>query len=172
MSEPLTLFSVDPEYCIDTNVVVSFVSETDDEFYGADIFQAQWRSIESMIASGRIVAPRQVERELQGHASKRAKVGPWLRCRGYMFRDVDTDAQLHVAKRIVNQYPIYGRTENFLGDLAVMSLAGALGITVITLEAAVPQSGQRHPKIPNVCAEFGIGCLSVSGFFRRFLSPL
>ena len=169
MSEPLTLFSVEPEYCIDTNVVVSFVSETDDEFYGADIFQEHWRTIETMIASGRIIAPRQVERELQGHAKQRAKVGRWLKGRGYMFLDVDTDAQLRVAKRIVNEYPVYGRTENFLGDLAVMSLASALGITVITLEAAVPQSGQKHPKIPNVCAEFGIDCLSVSGFFRRFL---
>lgn len=123
--------------------------------------------IETAISSGRIVAPRQVEHELVGHAKKRAKIGPWLRAHGYMFRDVDTDAQLGFAKRVVNKYPVYGRTENFLGDLAVISLAGAMGITVISLEGAVPQSGQRHPKIPNVCAEFGVNCLSVSGFFRH-----
>lgn len=169
MTEPLTLFTVDPEYCIDTNVIVSFLSETDDEFYGVDIFGEHWRKIETAIASGRIVAPRQVEHELEGHAKKRVKVGPWLRSRGFMFRDVDTDAQLHFAKRVVNKYPVYGRTENFLGDLAVISLAGAMGITVISLEAAVAQSGQKHPKIPNVCAEFGVDCLSVSGFFRRVL---
>jgi len=169
MTEQLALFTVEPEYCIDTNVIVSFLSETDDEFYGADVFEDHWRRIEKLISSGRIIAPRQVEHELEGHAEKRAKVGPWLKAHGYMFRDVDTDAQLHFAKQVVNKYPAYGRSENFLGDLTVISLAGAMGITVISLEAAVAQSGQKHPKIPNVCAEFGVDCLSVSGFFRRVL---
>ena len=107
MTEPLSLFTVDPEFCIDTNVIVSFLSETDNEFYGADIFGEHWRKIETAIASGRIVAPRQVEHELEGHAKKRAKVGPWLKSRGFMFREVDTDAQLHFAKRVVNKYPVY-----------------------------------------------------------------
>ena len=34
-----------------------------------------------------------------------------------MFRDVETAAQLTSAKRIVNEYPVYGETDNYLGDL-------------------------------------------------------
>jgi hypothetical protein len=72
-----TLFQIEPKYCIDTNVIVSFLSESDDEYYGADIFPDHWQQIATMIASGRIVAPRQVENELNGHAKKRPKIGPW-----------------------------------------------------------------------------------------------
>jgi len=167
MTESGRLFDADPHYCIDTNVIVSFLSETDDEYYGADIFPDHWRQIECLIASSEIVAPRQVERELEGHAKKRAKVSLWLGRHRYMFRDIQTDEQLQLAKQIVNRYPVYSKTINYLGDLEVMTLAGALRLKVITLELPEQQSGQKRPKIPNVCKEFGIGCLSVSGFLRE-----
>lgn len=170
MTEILSLFELEPRYCIDTNVIVSFLSQSDDEYYGADIFPVHWRQIETLVASGQIVAPRQVEQELKNHAQKRANIGPWLKPRGHMFRDVDTDAQLQIAKRIVNAYPVYGRNVNYLGDLEVITLAGALGITVVSLEAPMQQSGQRRPKIPNVCAEFGIPCVSVAGLLRELRS--
>jgi Domain of unknown function (DUF4411) len=161
------LFNIEPRYCIDTNVIVSFLSDSDDEYYGADIFPDHWSQIETMITNGEIVAPRQVERELERHATKRERLGPWLRVRGYMFRDVDTDAQLDLAKRIVNVYPAYAASENYLGDLEVITLAGALGLSVISLEAPNQQSGKRRPKIPNVCEEFGVGCMSVAGLLRE-----
>lgn len=167
MTELEPLFDVDPHYCIDTNVIVSFLSESDDEYYGADIFPDHWRQIESMIASSEIIAPRQVERELEGHAKKRSKVGSWLVRHRYMFRDIQCDEQLQLAKRIVNRYPAYAKTMNYLGDLEVMTLAGALRLKVITLELPEQQSGQKRPKIPNVCREFDIGCMSVAGFLRE-----
>lgn len=167
MTELGTLFDVDPHYCIDTNVIVSFLSESDDEYYGADIFPDHWRQIESLIASSEIIAPRQVERELEGHAKKRSKVGPWLGRHRYMFRDIQCDEQLRLAKRIVNCYPAYAKTVNYLGDLEVITLAGALRLKVITLELPEQQSGQKRPKIPNVCKEFDIGCVSVAGFLRE-----
>lgn len=60
MTDAGTLFDLEPRYCMDTNVIVSFLSESDDEYYGADIFVEQWSQIEGLIASGQIVAPRQV----------------------------------------------------------------------------------------------------------------
>jgi hypothetical protein len=83
------------------------------------------------------------------------------------FRDVETDAQLVLAKQIVNKYPVYGKNENYLGDLEVITLAGALGITVISIETPQPQTGQKRPKIPNVCAEFQVSCVSVAGLLRE-----
>lgn len=166
MSQNEALFEIQPEFCIDTNVIVSFLSETNDEYYGADVFVEHWNQIESLIAGGKVIAPRQVERELEGHANKRRKIGPWIREYGYMFRDVNNDAQLELAKRIVNQYPAYGKSMNYLGDLEVIILAGALDLTVVSLETEQLQSGQRRPKIPNVCAEFKVRHTSVVGLFR------
>jgi len=167
MTDTGMLFDIEPKYCIDTNVIVSFLSESNDEYYGADIFPDHWKQIESLIDGGQIIAPRQVERELTGHAKKRPKIGPWLTTHRYMFRDVEADAQLALAKQIVNKYPTYGKNENYLGDLEVITLAGALGISVVSLETPQPQIGQRRPKIPNVCAEFQVRCVSVAGLLRE-----
>lgn len=166
MDQPFKLFEIEPRYCIDTNVIVSFLSESDDEYYGADIFPDHWDRICRLIASGDIVAPRQIETELKGHATKRSKIAPWLAMNDHMFRDLESTSQLLLAKEIVNKYNAYGRNTNYLGDLEVIVLAGSLGLTVVSMEVALQQSGQRRPKIPNVCDEFGIKCVSVSGFLR------
>lgn len=157
-----------PRYCIDTNVVVSFLRGTDDEHYGADVFAPQWALIERLILGGVIVAPRRVERELSNWEKTIQAMGPWLRGRRHMFRDVATEAQLLSAKRIVGRYPVYGESVNYLGDLEVMTLAAALGLAVITLERkAAGTPSMKRPKIPDVCEEFGIDCVSVAGFLRR-----
>ena len=168
MTTQAALFETEPpRYCIDTNVVLSFLKGTDDEHYGADVFAPQWAVIANFIASGVIVAPRRVEHELTPWEKTVPTMKTWLKKRHHMFRDVETEAQLLAAKRIVGKYPVYGETLNFLGDLEVMTLADALGITVISLESESPFPSQKRPKIPNVCKEFGIDCVSVTGFLRR-----
>jgi hypothetical protein len=166
MSSGPGLFEIEARYCIDTNVLVSFLSESDAEYYGADIFPEHWALIERLVTSGEMVAPRQIEHELTGHATKHGKIGPWLRRNDHMFRDLGESDELRLAKAIVNKYDAYGRNTNYLGDLEVMVLAGARGLTVVSMEVGLQQAGQRRPKIPNVCADFGIACLSVSGFLR------
>lgn len=157
-----------PRYCIDTNVVLSFLKGTDDEHYGADVFVSQWALIEGLIAIGGIVAPRQVEVELSKWQKTVPEMGAWLKGRSHMFRDVETEAQLLSAKRIVAAYPAYGETMNYLGDLEVMTLAQALDLTVISLESeSRGPTSRKHPKIPNTCKEFGIDCVSMVGFLRR-----
>lgn len=157
-----------PRYCIDTNVIVSFLRGTDDEHYGADVFAPQWAQIERLILGSVIVAPRRVERELSMWERAIPAMRPWLKARPHMFRDVETEAQLLSAKRIVARYPVYGESMNYLGDLEVMTLAAALGLTVVTLERrAAGTPSKKRPKIPDVCAEFGIDCVTVAGFLRR-----
>jgi hypothetical protein len=156
-----------PRYCIETYVIVSFLKGTDDEHYGADVFAPQWAVFERLILGGVIVAPRRVDDELSKWEKAIPGMAPWLKGRRYMFRDVATEAQLLSAKRIVGCYPVYGETMNYLGDLEVMTLAAALDLTVISLERESPGSSRKRPKIPNVCKEFGIDCVSVAGFLRR-----
>lgn len=167
MTPQATLFDEEPRYCIDTNVIVSFLRRTEDEFYGSDVFAPQWQHIEKLIDAGAIVAPRQVEHELIKWCRTIDGLRVWLKHHKRMFLDVSSDTQLASAKRIVNQYPVYGDTDNYLGDLEVMTLAAALGIAVLSLEGAKENNSKRRPKIPNICREFGIDCVSVSGFLRR-----
>jgi hypothetical protein len=162
-----SLFDEEPRYCIDTNVIVSFLRGTEDEFYGADVFAPQWNLMESLMRNGAIVAPRQVEAELLKWDRSIDGMAAWVKDHRRVFLDVSMSEQLTSAKKIVNTYPAYARDVNHLGDLAVITLADCLNITVLTLEGRRESSSQKRPKIPNVCAEFGIDCVSVTGFLRR-----
>jgi len=165
VSDPSALFAFVPRYCIDTNVVVSFMHEDDGEPYRRDAFPAQWDVIERLIGSGEIIAPRAVESELEGWRNQIPAMKRWLDTHG-MFVDM-TSEQLAFAKRIVNDFPDYGSSENYVADLEVVSLAAVRKIAVVTNERVRPNVTVSHPKIPEVCKRYDIECLSVSGFLAR-----
>jgi hypothetical protein len=161
------LFTVAPRWCLDTNVVVSFLKEDDEEAYSRKLLPDAWRAFESDIASGYTVAPPQVRAELLRAQVVVPDMGEWLARHQAMYVELD-DATLAFAKRVVNAFPTYGRDENYLGDLCVIALAGAWGLTVISNErAAKGQMSQRHPKMPDVCGVFNIAFVSVMGYLRQ-----
>jgi hypothetical protein len=161
------LFQEKPRYVLDTNIVVSFMKQTEDEYYGSDVFKPQWEFLESLIAKCVVIAPRQVETELLEWCKTIPEMKDWLKHHKDMFVDVDDDAQLESAKKILKEYPVYGSNKNFLGDLSVMTLADSMGIAALTLEGESVGRSKRLPKIPNVSKEFNIDHASFSGFLRR-----
>lgn len=160
------LFADPAKYSIDTNVIVSFLGDSDSEHYPIDVFKPQWEFFERAMKDGRIVAARRVETELEKWEKRIATMKTWLHDHKYMFCDIDSDAQLAGAKQIVNTYPAYGTSDNYLGDLEVITLAKARGLTVITLEQKAQQHSRKRPKIPNVCEEFKVDCVTLAGFLR------
>lgn len=160
------LFADPAKYAIDTNVIVSFLGGSDSEHYPLDVFKPQWDFLESAIREGRVVAPRVVETELEKWATKVVAVRGWLHDHNYLFHDIESDSQLDGAKRIVNAYPAYATSANYVGDLEVMAFALARGLTVISLEVKATQHSAKRPKIPNICDEFGIEWVNLAGFLR------
>lgn len=161
------LFADPARYSIDTNVIVSFLGDSDSEHYPLDVFKPQWDFLERAMRDGRVVAAMRVETELEKWEKRIAAMKAWLADHKYLFCEIDTDAQLAGAKQIVNAYPSYGTSDNYLGDLEVITLAMARGLTVITLEQKAQQHSKRRPKIPNMCAEFSVGCVTLAGFLRN-----
>lgn len=160
------LFADPARYAIDTNVIVSFLGDGDSEHYPLDVFMPQWEFVESAMKDGRVVAPRVVETELEKWSRNVVAMKRWLHDHRYLFHEIDSDAQLEGAKRIVNTYPAYGTSVNYLGDLEVMAFAMARRLTVISLEVKATQHSVKKPKIPNVCEEFGIQWVNLAGFLR------
>ena len=167
MDLQVSLFDEQPRYCLDTNVIVSFLRGTDDEFYGSDIFAPQWTFIEGLIDRGAVISPREVEHELLNWKKTIEQMPKWVKQHRRLFVDADDSAQLKAAKLIVNQFPAYASNINYVGDLSVMSLAKYLGLSVVTLEKRADPHSAKRPKIPNVCEHFDIECLSVAGLLRR-----
>ena len=160
------LFADPAKYAIDTNVIVSFLGDSDTEHYPRAVFKPQWDFLEAAMQDGRVVAPRMVELELAKWEKTIPEMKGWLHGHRYLFSDIESDAQLVGAKRIVNTYPAYATSVNYLGDLEVITLAMARGLTVVSLESKAVQHSARRPKIPNVCQEFGVECVNLSGFLR------
>lgn len=164
MSRQTSLLQKPPRYCVDTNVILSFLNPADDEWYDATVFPKHWQLIEKMIDDGEIIAPKEVEDELKLWIKQIPALGPWLKRRSQMFVSPSSD-QLKLAKPIVTKYEAYGKIPNYLPDLMVMTLAQDLDLTVITLEM-IKHHSTNKPKIPVVCAEFGIKQVNIKGFFK------
>lgn len=160
------LFDDPAKYSIDTNLILSFLREDEAERYPADVFRPQWDFLEAAMKDGRVVAARRVEIELEKWEKTIPQMKSWLADHKYLFCDIDSDEQLAAAKRIVNAYPAYGSSQNYLGDLEVISHAMARELTVISLELRAQQHSRKRPKIPNVCDEFGVNSLNLAGFLR------
>lgn len=163
----VSLFEIEPRWCLDTNVVVSFLREDDEEPYSRQVLPEQWRAFEIDISSGLIIAPVQIREELEGWCDEISDMRSWLADHRAMFYELD-DAALGWAKQVVNTYPAYARNRNYLGDLCVIATAASKGLTVISNERrATAQPSPRRPKIPDVCTELDVGCVSVIGYLRR-----
>jgi hypothetical protein len=139
---------------------------SEDEMYGSDVFKPQWDFIEGLLERGVIVAPRKVEVELKKWCTEIPEMTAWLKKNAHIFVDMSSE-QLIASKPILAEYEVYGTTENYVGDLSVISLAKCMGIAVLSLEGKKPQNSYRRPKIPNVCDEFKVDCYSVTGFLRQ-----
>lgn len=166
MINPSALFEVAPRYVIDTNVIVAFLRGTDEEYYDKNTMKDQWDLFERLMSSGEIIAPRRVEIELRGWENEIAEMKQWIKTHHHMFRD-QTDEQLAIAKIVVNDFTDYGSSQNYVGDLEVISLAGTLKVPVVTLEKVRTNPSKHLPKIPEVCGNYGFECLSVTAFLRR-----
>lgn len=165
-----SLFDIQPNWCLDTNVIVSFLREDDDEAYSRQVLPEQWRVFERDIATGLIIAPTQVRDELESWCVEISDMRSWLATHGGMFRELDA-AALTAAKQVVNAYPAYASNRNYIGDLCVIALAASRGLTVISNEKpAKGEPSRRRPKIPDVCAELGVDFVGVIRYLRRRMS--
>ncbi len=165
MRTPLWFKLATPLYVIDTNVILGFLKQTDDEPWGSDSFPRHWQRIEAMLSDGRVVSTASVHAELAEWKDRIPDLGQWLKRFESLFL-VPTTEQLRWAKQLTNAYPVYGSAPNFEADLMVMALAGALAAAVFCAEKPSHHSPKK-PKMPNVCQDHGIDFVTVSEFFRR-----
>lgn len=68
------LFEAQAKYSIDTNGIVTFLGDGDDELCPVNVFGPQWTFLEAAIGAGRVISARRVETEL--NASLNVSSGP------------------------------------------------------------------------------------------------
>jgi hypothetical protein len=156
-----------PCYCIDTSALIELHAT-----YDSDVFVSLWEKLAGLIKEGRLIAPREVLREIEKKDDDLLK---WVKKHRKIFRDQDAE-QLHAAQDILSRFPNLvdpakeiPDADPFVVGLAIIenrkrqeSLFKSQ-CTVVTQEK--PARGSR-PKIPDVCQHYGISCISVAELFR------
>lgn len=126
-----------------------------------DIFGSLWKRIDDLIDSGEIMASEFVKEEI---SKKDDDIYKYVKSKNNLFFSLDEYQQAYVDK-IVNRFPRWvpvDSTRN-MADPFVIALAGVFKLTVVTYEG---KGSANDPKIPFVCKEFAIPCLSFIDFLR------
>lgn len=154
-------------YVIDANVLLNFWVINNDEPFGKDVHKSAWNYLESQIEDGRILSPIYVRAELLKHGPP--ELYEWVKTHEEMFVPIQEEL-LEPLAEIVSMHPVYKTTNGSQADAAIVALAKARNLCVITSEKHEGNKGGRsakNPKIPNVCEDMDVEWVSPNGFFRK-----
>jgi hypothetical protein len=132
------------------------------ELYPPDVFTTLWNYFEKLIDDGRLLATDEVLRELE---KKDDELYQWASARKQIFIPLDETLQ-NRASKIINTFPSLVETKSTMrgaADPFVIALEQDRQLTVITAETSKPSK----PRIPDVCKELSLSCLSLVQLFRR-----
>ena len=145
-------------YCVDTSALIDLKKT-----YPRNIFPSLWENFEKLISEGRIIAPREVLKELEQYADKTDVLLKWVKKNKKMFKDLD-EAQLQHVSNILSNHPNFANAgkQGPHADPFIVALAISEGCSVITQE-----SQTKVDKIPDICRKYDIKSLSLIGFFTE-----
>jgi hypothetical protein len=144
-------------YSIDTSALM----EAWVRHYPPDVFPTLWQQIEKLVEAGRLLAIDEVLREVE---RKSDDLHDWAKQHAGMFISTD-EAIMQRAGAVVNQFPSLAEAQSQRGkaDPFVIALALERNLIVVTAERSKP----TKPRIPDVCRQLQVPCISLIELFRR-----
>lgn len=152
-------------YCIDTSCLTHLWRD----FYPPDVFPSLWSDIEASISSKQLIAPDEVLEEL-----KRGDDDLLVWAKGKPDLFIPHDEAMQGIVTSILEHPehvklIYSKHADIYTDADPFVIAAAQvhGCTVVSNEKLLLTPSPNVTKIPNVCADLGVGHLSVLEFIRE-----
>ena len=155
-------------YCTDTSALIELHAT-----YGSDVFVSLWQNVAGLVKEGRLMAPREVLREIEKKDDDLLK---WVKKHRKIFREQEIE-QIQRAQEILSHFPKLIDPAKEIPDADPFVVALAIientkrqdtlfkgQCIVVTQEKS---SRGTRPKIPDVCQHYGIECISVAGLFRK-----
>ncbi len=145
-------------YCIDTSAVIDW----HERYYPPESFPSLLPLVDDLIDTGRLLMSEEVSLELQ---AKTAAAGAWCDTRKDKLV-LPTDASVAIAVRdVLREHP------RLVGALKNRNRADPFVIAVARLKGAVVVTGEvggtaDRPKIPYVCGQVGVQCLTFVQLIR------
>lgn len=150
--------SLIPSYCIDTSALIDAWRVN----YRPEVFPTLWtEDLANLISEGFLVAPQQVFEELKQGDDE---LFEWAKTHKEMFKDLDEE-QVNLVRQIESKFRdlVDFNKSTADADPFIIALAKSRGLTVITSEKSNP----NKPRIPDVCKEYEVKCLTVIEFFME-----
>ena len=146
-------------FCVDTSAWMDGWQR----YYPVDVFPSLWARLEEKIATGHVICSEEVYVEL---AKKDDDLHKWIQARKEMLLPLTEPIQQE-AVRLLSQYPrlvdtLRGRSK---ADPFVVASAIVFGAVVVTGE--VRTGSLDKPRIPDVCGDKGIRCISFLQMIRE-----
>lgn len=84
---------------------------------------------------------------------------------------LDTNIYIDSYDRYYRYKESRGWANEDIADPWIIAIAKELGLTIVTEEQKVPNLGQGNPvksaKIPDICGDWGVRCISRNDFFEE-----
>lgn len=153
------------QFLLDANTYI----QAKNQYYGFDICPAYWEWLDVQFSNGHMASIDFIARELKAGNDE---LVDWVKERPEHFIDNDDEETQGVFGQIVG-YVMEGdfnskNRDDFLAgaDPWIIAKAKTMGSVIVTHEARVVP-GTKKVKIPNLCREFGIECITTFEFLRR-----
>lgn len=136
-------------YCFDSSAFINSWNR----FYPYKIFPAVWDNLELLIKQGRLIVPKEVEKEIQA-GNDDLKI--WFRENNSCVIGYD-ERQIKLVSEIVNKYPrvsSYNKPKPNHADPFIVALAKLEDVILVTMEK--PNGDKFNPAIPDLCNEYKV----------------
>lgn len=130
--------------------------------YPFDVAESLWDHLDKLGQTGTVVAQQEVLEEI---VKKHDGLSEWLKKRRHFFREPTDEVQICV-RRILKTHPrLLSLAKNRSGaDVWVIAQAQISQGAVVTYETWDPK--RKNIKIPEVCSDLGVRCLTFVEFLR------
>ncbi|HSA75225.1 MAG TPA: DUF4411 family protein [Candidatus Nitrosocosmicus sp.] len=148
------------KYCIDSSALIDVWDENE---YPSSVYLNIRSKFEVGFQNGLFIAPMEVFRELKKQQDDLSKLVTQHKSH---FIEVDSSQSVYI-KQIYTKYTAMSLLMKTEADPFVVALARAQDLTVVCNEKRQIPPSLNRPKIPNLCDEFGVKCLSLNEFFQE-----
>jgi len=146
-----------PSYVIDTCSLTALR-----RLYPNDVFAPVWDFVSELSRAGRVASVDEVYEELKAQDDE---VLDWATLHKDMFYPLCADVQAQAKAILTTHTDLYdAKKRKSSADAFLIGLANHLSATIVTEER---HSNGKHPKIPDVCHDYGIECIDLLEMLRR-----
>jgi len=141
--------------------------------YPIDVFPSLWKKIESLINHGVLIAPKEVLKEISVFDDSLKK---WAMKQKKLFKDL-TENQIKIVIEILRKYPSLAKPDSELPAADPFIIALAIELERSPQKTLTPSVKKRiivteerlrgqRVRIPLVCKEYGIECITIIDMCR------